>query len=158
LSPLSLNLIEYLKRKSPSVINVIGSPGSGKTTLSKNIQYYFPEYSILNIDELFEYKSKKSKVYSDLMKEISSQDKIIIDGTYTSLLSLERINNTDLFILIDYHSLKCISRVFSRHVKGKYKFHNEKLSLRLVSEILHFPQKRIKIINQIREEKLIYIE
>ena len=87
-------------------INIIGPPGSGKTTLSKKLSKEL-QTEIINLDELFEKLNDKSKVLTHLEKCILSKQKIIIDGTYCSILSNTRLGKTDVFILRKESTKNC---------------------------------------------------
>jgi|GEM_PF-3490039 len=90
-------------------INVVGSPGSGKSTLSHRLS------ELLNIkmydldDYLYDLNCKRlnSNLSIQKINEILAIDSFIIDGTYTSTFS-ERLNKLDLVIMTDRFAINNI--------------------------------------------------
>ena len=149
------NLIDYLRKSSYSRINVIGSPGSGKTTLVKKLSKKLG-YTSLNIDELFEYNNDIKSILDQIESALKNNDSLICDGTYTSLLSEKRINQTDVFVLLDRHPLICLIRIFFRNFKSQTTFKKEKISFKIIKVVLSFNYKYQRIIKEkIPSEKII---
>ena len=149
------DLISYLKRQSYTKVNVIGSPGSGKTTLVKILSKKL-NFKFLNIDELFENNSDTKLILNKLESTLKKEEALILDGTYTSLLSSKRINQTDVFILLNTNTFLCLKRVFNRNLNHQSTYENEKLSFKIIKVILSFRRKYLRIINKkIPIEKII---
>lgn len=94
------DLINLIKSKNYSRINIIGSPGAGKSTLAKIMSESFG-YKLIDLDLLLYTNMGKRKSYEEDIKSIQSMaldNNIIIDGTYTSSLAF-RVNVVDLFVL-----------------------------------------------------------
>lgn len=152
------DLLSSLESREYNSINIIGSPGSGKTTLSKKLSFKLG-FKIINFDELFDGLSDGSKVLNQIEKNLCSKKNVIIDGTYTSLLSEKRLLNTDLFILISNNPIVCFLRVIKRNLINSNLFKNEKLSLKIIKVIFIFNlyYKR-KLLSKIPSEKIIFLK
>jgi len=100
-------------------INVVGSPGSGKSTLSSRLS------DLLNIemfdldDYLYDNNCKRlnSNSTSQAINELLSNKYYIIDGTYTTTFQ-DRLNKLDLVILTNrntiYNIITFTIRYFTR--------------------------------------------
>jgi adenylate kinase family enzyme len=100
-------------------INVVGSPGSGKSTLSSRLS------ELLNIemfdldDYLYDNNCNRlnSNLTSQAINELLSNEYYIIDGTYTTTFQ-DRLNKLDLVILTNrntiYNIITFIIRFFSK--------------------------------------------
>jgi adenylate kinase family enzyme len=149
------SLIKFIEEEKIKKINIIGSPGSGKTTLSKYLKKILMT-EMLNIDSLFETTNDNSLIEDIIVDKLSTTKKIIIDGTYSSLLTPERINNTDLFVLVDSSIINSILKVIRRAVNGKNQYKNERLSFRLIKQIMIFKKKKGIIISRVEKNKIYY--
>ena len=139
-------------------VNIIGPPGSGKTTLSKKLSKEL-QTEIINLDELFEKLNDKSKVLTHLEKCILSKQKIIIDGTYCSILSNTRLGKTDVFILLEKNPFICTTRIIKRNIFKKELFNNEKLSLKILKVIFVFNRLYRKILlSKIPSQKIFILK
>ena len=149
------SLIKFIEEEKIKKINIIGSPDSGKTTLSKYLKKILMT-EMLNIDSLFETTNDNSLIEDIIVDKLSTTKKIIIDGTYSSLLTPERINNTDLFVLVDSSIINSILKVIRRAVNGKNQYKNERLSFRLIKQIMIFKKKKGIIISRVEKNKIYY--
>ena len=147
-----LKLLDFIKKNRIKKINIIGRPGSGKTTLSLKLKKSLIKET-LNIDSLFEKYNNFSEI--NYLIEESLKKNLIIDGTYTSLLSLERVELTDLFIYMESNIFNSMKNVIRREILKQYIFKNEKISIRLVKQILLFNNKK-KIIEKLIDKNKIY--
>ncbi len=91
-------------------ISVMGYSGSGKTYLSNRIseKYKIP---VLHIEDIKYTKDWKRIEDSKIMPQIKSfmnKDLWVIDGNYGSLLINERLENSDLIILLLLPHLRCL--------------------------------------------------
>lgn len=147
-------LIYFIKSSGYQNINIIGCPGTGKTTLSKLLSKEI-NFRITNIDQLLE-RYDDLPIVAQLIDDELNEKNIIIDGTYTSLFSKSRINNTQLFILNKASIFKCLYRVVIRNFTKNNLYKNEKLSLKILKVILLFNLKYLKVINQsIPKDKIV---
>jgi adenylate kinase family enzyme len=108
-----LKLLDFIKKNRIKKINIIGRPGSGKTTLCLKLKESLITET-LNIDSLFENYNN----FSDIKYSIEEclKKNLIIDGTYTSLLSFERVELTDLFIYIESNIFNSMKNVIRREI------------------------------------------
>lgn len=136
-------------------LNIIGRPGSGKTTISKKLSREF-ETDLLNIDSLYEDCKKDSQIKEIIFNKLTTSKKIVIDGTYVSLLNPERIDNTDLFVFINSSIIHSTFRVIRRAILGQNQYKNERLSLRLMKQILLFERKKAFIESKVERNKIYY--
>lgn len=149
-------LIDWIKKNNIKKINIVGSPGSGKTKLTSIINKYL-NFSIVNIDRLFQDYDNKNLVESELNNKLCEKDSILIDGTYTSILKKKRVENTNIFIIIKESKIKCFKRVVSRQLMNQSLLNNELISYKLLKSILLFNSKHNKkLIELIPNEKIIY--
>ena len=145
--------------KDKNKINLLGPPGSGKTTLSIKLSQYFKS-KLIDLDKLLFDENCKLKAdrLVHLVNSIKSTDKCIIDGTYVSLLSKERIQITDYFIMIDCNMFVSFYRIIKRKFKKEKLNCGERLSPKLVKFLIEYHlYKRNRIINMIPNDKLIII-
>lgn len=97
-------------------ILIIGSPGAGKSTLSRQlIQHY--QLPALHLDRLWhatDYsESAREQFHADLAAFMAASDCWLIDGNYAGSLPL-RLVQADLVIWLDFPPLLCLYRVLKR--------------------------------------------
>tara|TARA_Y100000385_G_C12995869_1_gene594895 strand:+ start:592 stop:1068 length:477 start_codon:yes stop_codon:yes gene_type:complete len=152
------NVISLCKKNNK--INFIGPPGSGKTTLCRKIteelKLEFIELDHILFDEKCKVKKNKNKI---LVKQLQSSTKCIVDGTYYSLFSEERIKETDLFIMLKINFFITFYRILKRSIFKKEFRCAERLNFRLINFLFtyYFYKKRL-IMNLIPKEKLLIIK
>lgn len=152
------NVISLCKKNNK--INFIGPPGSGKTTLCRKIteelKLEFIELDHILFDENCKVKKNKNKI---LVKQLQSSPKCIVDGTYYSLFSEERIKETDLFIMLKINFFITFYRILKRSIFKKEFRCAERLNFRLINFLFtyYFYKKRL-IMNLIPKEKLLIIK
>jgi len=152
------NIISLVKQKNK--INFIGPPGSGKTTLSNKISEEL-KIKLIELDHiLFDdnclVKKNKDEIF---LKQLKASSKCIVDGTYFSLLSEERIDETDLFIMLKINFFKTIYRILKRSIFNKEFRCAERLNFRLINFLFtyYFYKKRL-IVDLIPKDKLLIIK
>ena len=151
-------LLLSIDSKKYSSINIVGSPGSGKSTLSKKLSEELG-FKIINFDELFDKLSDSGKVLNQIEKTLCSEKYLIIDGTYTSLLSEKRLSNTDIFIFLSKNPILCFLRVVKRNLTNSNLFRNETLSFKNIKVIFSFnPYYKKKLFSKIPSEKIIFLK
>ena len=151
-------LSRHLSNREHVSVNIIGPPGSGKTTLSKKLSRKLG-FKIINFDELFDSLKDSGKVLNQIEKTLCSEKDVIIDGTYTSLLSEKRLSNTDLFIIISENPILCFLRVVKRNLINSNLFKNEKLSFKIIKVIFSFNLfYKKKLLSKIPSGKIIFLK
>ena len=148
-------LTNLIKDNKINKLNIIGRPGSGKTKISKKLRREL-ETDLLNIDSLYEEIKDDFQIKEIIVNKLTASKKIIIDGTYVSLLTPQRIDNTDLFVIVNSSILNSIFKVTRRSILGQSKYKNEKLSLRLMKQILLFERKKAMIESRVERNKIYY--
>jgi len=103
-------LTNLIKDNKINKLNIIGRPGSGKTKISKKLRREL-ETDLLNIDSLYEEIKDDFQIKEIIVNKLTASKKIIIDGTYVSLLTPQRIDNTDLFVIVNSSILNSIFKV-----------------------------------------------
>jgi adenylate kinase family enzyme len=152
------NVISVVKKKNK--INFIGPPGSGKTTLcrkiSKELKLELIELDHILFDESCKVKNNKNNI---VIKQLQSSPKCIVDGTYYSLLSEERVKETDLFIMLKINFFITFYRILKRSIFNKEFMCAERLNFRLINFLFtyYFFKKRL-IMNLIPKDKLLIIK
>ena len=149
------SIIKFINDKKINKLNIVGRPGSGKTTISNKLKKEL-KTELLNIDSLFEEFKEDSQIKDIIVNKLTASKKIIIDGTYVSLLNSERIGNTELFVFVNSIILNSIFKVTRRAILGQNKYKNEKLSLRLIKQILLFERKKALIESRVERNKIYY--
>lgn len=146
--------------KSKNKINVLGPPGSGKTTLSIKLSQYLKSELIV-LDKILFNENCELKVDRSVhfINSLKSKNKCIIDGTYVSLLSDERIQIIDHFIMIDCNIFVSFYRIIKRNFQKKKLNCGERFSPKLVKFLIEYHlHKKNRIINMIPNDKLIIIK
>ena len=101
-------------------IMVIGCPGSGKSTLSRelhkktNLQLYYLDMMYWNEDKT----TVSKEVFNERLHDVLNQDEWIIDGNYQSSMEL-RMKCCDTIIFLDYEVEICLSGIKERQGKKR---------------------------------------
>ena len=84
-------------------ISIIGAPGSGKTTLARDLKkiYELPVIHIDSIHHLRDWKLRDKKERDKIILENARKDKWIMDGTFFDTLK-ERVELSDKIIYLRY--------------------------------------------------------
>lgn len=140
MTELSLNeIVKLINEKKMKTINVCGSPGSGKTTLSTKLSQALG-YKLIDLDDFLynENCNRKTKDEDILeLKQILSEQNILIDGTYSSTLAY-RIDKVDLFIFTERNVLLSLYRFVKRLFTAKNLKCGERLTVKTLTLILNY--------------------
>lgn len=102
-------------------IIVIGSPGSGKSTIAKKIAKVL-KYPIMHLDKIYHTGGKGHITREELCSKVesfaSSNNDWIIDGNYISTIE-RRIQLADTIILFDIPSDICVENAYKREMESK---------------------------------------
>jgi adenylate kinase family enzyme len=147
--------IDFLKYKR---INVIGCPGSGKSSTVKYI-HSKTNYPIIDLDEVF--YSEKCKRLNDydshsIMDSLLEMDRFIIDGTYTSTFE-KRLEFIDLVILVDTNWLKSFFRFFKRLLFSRNLKCGERLTRKTLLLLLFYPIKTRPYLTRVILKRKIFL-
>ena len=96
-------------------ILVIGCPGNGKTTFSKQLAKQL-EIPLFHLDKIYwksGWQEKSKEEFDAELSEILKTDKWIIDGNYSRTIP-RRLEYADIVYFMDYPTRTCLWRVFKR--------------------------------------------
>jgi adenylate kinase family enzyme len=148
-------IIDKIRSGKYNKINIVGSPGSGKSSLTALISQAIG-YQIYDLDDYLYIDNKDCKRKSPLDSEreidqILKSDQFLIDGTYTSTLQ-KRLEKIDLVILVDTPQIVAIYRFFRRLLTRNDLKCGEKLTVKTFILIFTFGLKTKRKIRQLAIE------
>lgn len=141
-------------------INVIGCPGSGKSTVSKHISKLtgYPIFDLDNIvydgncNRLDKYKTELA------IDNILQKEQFIIDGTYTSTLK-KRLLAIDLVVIIDTIWILSFYRFFKRLFYNQGLKCGESLTLKTMVLIALYPVRtKPLIMKEIKNSNILFVK
>ena len=151
-------------------IAIIGSSGTGKTTLARELRPILKIKKVIHLDRLFWQRGWKGKTRDtriDILQELVREKQWIIEGNYFSSSELHldatdtllHLDAADIIIFLDIPPLLCLQRVIKRH----FNYHGlsrrdipegctDKLTLRRMWKVLTFPlHGRRRLIQKLRD-------
>ena len=148
-------------------IMIIGSPGSGKTTLSLKLAS-ITGLPLVHLDKLFwrdNWTHVSREDFDTQLFKAVSQKEWIIDGNYGRTLDV-RLNYADTVIFLDYNRFVCLFRVFKRTLLsfGKSRFDMgdgcpERFDFSFMKYVWNFDKNSIyKKLNEIEDKNVIIIK
>ena len=141
-------------------INFIGPPGSGKTTISINLSNFLKTDLVILDKFLFNEKCQRNSQQLDHFTRIlKNNNKYFIDGTYISILTKERIQLTDHFVMIEVNLLSSLYRIIKRSITKNELNCGEKFSFKLLKYFITYHlYKKKELIKLIPSSKLTIIK
>lgn len=116
--------------QSNKKILVIGSPGAGKSTLTKKMSQ-ISGIPAIHLDALFwqpHWTETPQTEWLEIVRKIIKNKKWIMDGNFSSSFDI-RIPTADLIVFLDFPRWICMWRIFQRvlqnHGKVRYDMGNE---------------------------------
>ena len=140
-------------------ISIVGGPGTGKTTLAKNLgkMLNLPVYHLDGIDHLENWKKRDREERDRIILEKVSEDKWVIDGTYKGTLE-KRIDKSNLIIFLDYSTISKLKGILTRYnkLKGQEREempgYKEKMDLHFIMFTLTWNKKSRKKVQELLEK------
>lgn len=117
-------------------ILVVGSPGAGKTTFSKQLAQKL-NLRLIHIDDLYwqsNWERTETSLMLDHLESLCQQDAWIVDGNHLKTLAM-RVRYADLVIFLDYSVSKCFNRFIKRSVK-RYLGINDNLPINITNKFI----------------------
>ena len=141
------NLQKDIKR-----IAIIGAPGTGKTTLAKNLGniYELPVKHLDTIHYLDNWVLRDTKQRDKMIIEEGKKENWILDGTFIDTLE-QRTDRADLIIFLDYPRATQLKGIFKRRIThlGNKKHEIPKLDMSFILYVFTYNTERRKYIMNI---------
>jgi adenylate kinase family enzyme len=151
-------IVKLIKENNLKTINVCGSPGSGKSTLSIKLSQLL-NFRLIDLDDLLynENCNRKSKDQDILeLRKILTEENIVIDGTYSSTLKY-RIDKVDLFIFTKRNVLRSLYRFIKRLFTANKIKCGERLTLKTLKLMLNYKKVESDIFKMLIPTKRLVI-
>tara|TARA_B100000242_G_scaffold63425_1_gene38789 strand:+ start:1615 stop:2091 length:477 start_codon:yes stop_codon:yes gene_type:complete len=151
-------LISILRKKNK--VNIIGPPGSGKTTLCEKVSKEL-KLDLIELDEILFDKNCNAMKNKNMifLNQLISSPKCIVDGTYYSLVSQKRIEETDLFVMLKINFFKTFFRIIRRSIYKSDCKCAERFSFSLIKFLMtYYLYKKRLMIKLIPKNKLLIIK
>ncbi len=151
-------------------IMIIGSPGSGKSTLSFKLKEKL-KIDIIHLDKIFwrdNWTSISREEFKELLKKELLKDEWIIEGNYRDTIPL-RLKYADTVIFLDFLTIVCLMSALKRILKfyGKTRPEMgdncpEKFDFEFIKYIIDFRKNNRKklydLLNDTKDLKIIILK
>lgn len=154
-----MNILETIKLGGFKRINVVGSPGAGKSTIAQKIAN-ITGFELYDLDNYFYEDGCKRRNVNDTLRQIDRillKDCFVMDGTYTSSFKY-RLPKVDLVVLVDKPTASCFYHFFKRALLNKNLKCGERITLKTLLLLLTFrfyQKNKIEILA--RDENITFI-
>ena len=135
--------------KTSKKMCIFGCPGSGKSTLSKNLSTIL-DLDVYHLDNIYwkpNWVNISKEEFDSRLNELLSLEKYIIEGNYNRTLDL-RLEKCDCAIYLDFNRFTCLFSVIKRYFMYKNKTRDdltvgcdEALDKEFISYVWHFNKK-----------------
>ena len=99
-------------------IVILGSPGAGKSTLSRTLGAVY-NLPVIHLDRLYwqpDWVATPNEQWDQTVEQLTMEEQWIIDGNYSRTIDL-RLKRAELVILLDMPLWLCLYRVVKRRIK-----------------------------------------
>lgn len=126
-------------------IVIIGSPGSGKSVLTKKLNQIL-NYPVLHLDRIYHTGGKSHLSRTELINKVKTfafaNERWIIDGNYISTIE-DRVQMADTVLLLDLPTKTCVENIHKREHESLYHGINhddmaEDFDHTLTDEFIHY--------------------
>lgn len=134
-----MNIFETIQAGNFKRINVVGSPGAGKSTVAKSIAER-TGFKLYDLDNYLYEEGCKRRNPIDTITQIDMillNESFVIDGTYTTTFE-HRLNKLDLVVLVDKPTFICIYHFMKRVLLNKKLKCGERITLKTLTLLFTF--------------------
>ncbi len=112
--------------KSIKKISVLGGPGTGKSTLAKNLgkEFNLPVYHLDGMHFKDNWVERDKEERDSMIMDVAQQDEWVIDGNYKKTLDY-RIKQADKVIFLDYSTFAKMKGIYGRYFECRGKERGE---------------------------------
>lgn len=145
--------------KNVNRIVVVGGPGTGKSTLTRNLgkDLNLPIYHLDGLCHLANWEKRDRNERDKMILEKTNEPKWVIDGTYKATFE-ERVKKSDLIIFLNYSTIARLKGIFSRYfeMRGQERPEipgcKEKMSLQFLKFAINWDKKSGNFVKDILEK------
>lgn len=96
-------------------IAIVGSPGSGKTRLAREVNER-TGIAVISLDHQYwgpQWRETPDEQWREIHRTLLAREQWIMDGTYVDTID-DRLSNADTVIVLGYRRWRCVVRVLRR--------------------------------------------
>ena len=140
-------------------ITIVGGPGTGKTTLARNLgqKLNLPVYHLDGIDHLENWEKRPVEERDRIILEKVNEEKWVTDGTYIGTLEA-RVLKSDMIIFLRYSTFARVKGIFSRYfkIRGQERKEipgcKEQMNLEFIKFAIKWNKEKANKVNEILEK------